>query len=594
MSTGSSPQAPSSSQGTQRGIYGHLSRTPSEFRILKILPGPDDQPVCCELQNQLLTSDVRYAAISYVWGDPRITEDIIVNNERLQVTTNLASALWHLRKYGLPKNEQTGEIQWLWADAVCINQHHIPEKNHQVSIMGTIYRGASSVLSWLGPPEPERLDRALEAIREVAPILNVTSEYFDYRLYMYDEYLMRHSDKYDYRKFLDRIGNPVEMLTAAFEKLTEKLGPLLVDVLRHVRNMMREDAPLSAAAIFAAMLAKAEDPRDMIYAVLSLVPNDITPDYDKSVHDVYVDAIGCGKELQRTLPVCLTYAGKRTENQHGLPSWLPDFSAILGRKGFLDARVGSQPIPFTVETQPPKIVGHHVLCIQGAGCGRVELVKQLDFSSDREHNVRALFQLCVDYLAEFVGVDTPPYQMATEGRRPLRELIEVLDCKKSDSRNKVSTYLGFSGPRMSSASWHFLAVCLGGETEMTDAEQEEASRRLGAPLGLGLPRSGPRTLRYEHLMVEFLETMKYSEDKTLFRTDQGQLGIGMRGLRQGDLVCDVRCDKLPILLRKLESPGPDNSRFEFVGRCYVSGLSNDEAVDLVDKGELKIETFEIQ
>jgi hypothetical protein len=38
----------------------------------------------------------------------------------------------------------------LWVDALCINQSHIDEKNHQVGIMGEIYSKAAWVLVWLG------------------------------------------------------------------------------------------------------------------------------------------------------------------------------------------------------------------------------------------------------------------------------------------------------------------------------------------------------------------------------------------------------------------------------------------------------------
>ena len=37
-----------------------------------------------------------------------------------------------------------------WADAVYISQHDDAEKGHQVGQMGRIYRGADSMLVWLG------------------------------------------------------------------------------------------------------------------------------------------------------------------------------------------------------------------------------------------------------------------------------------------------------------------------------------------------------------------------------------------------------------------------------------------------------------
>ena len=51
-----------------------------------------------------------YTALSYVWGDASVTEDIIVNGVSFAVTSNLASALRQIRK-------GFGEV--LWADAIC-------------------------------------------------------------------------------------------------------------------------------------------------------------------------------------------------------------------------------------------------------------------------------------------------------------------------------------------------------------------------------------------------------------------------------------------------------------------------------------------
>jgi Heterokaryon incompatibility protein (HET) len=52
-----------------------------------------------------------YTALSYVWGDASVTEDIIVNGVSFAVTSNLASALRQIRKV-------FGEVL-LWADAIC-------------------------------------------------------------------------------------------------------------------------------------------------------------------------------------------------------------------------------------------------------------------------------------------------------------------------------------------------------------------------------------------------------------------------------------------------------------------------------------------
>jgi hypothetical protein len=43
----------------------------------------------------------------------------------------------------------------IWIDAICIDQTNVSERNHQVSMMGQIYRNAREVYMWLGPAEHE-------------------------------------------------------------------------------------------------------------------------------------------------------------------------------------------------------------------------------------------------------------------------------------------------------------------------------------------------------------------------------------------------------------------------------------------------------
>ncbi|KAI1497061.1 heterokaryon incompatibility protein-domain-containing protein [Biscogniauxia marginata] len=139
-----------------------LNRDGEYFRFITILPSDDDdQRISCKLETKELVEGLRYAALSYVWGDPHNTENIEVDGHTLPITTNLASALWHFRKYGLPQNQQTGTISLLWVDAICINQDDDKERGHQVRKMGSLYNKATSVLSWLGPPGLEALQVAL-------------------------------------------------------------------------------------------------------------------------------------------------------------------------------------------------------------------------------------------------------------------------------------------------------------------------------------------------------------------------------------------------------------------------------------------------
>ena len=112
-----------------------------EIRMLTILPGSPGSIVRCTMQKTNLISPIKYAALSYCWGDETITTDILVNEIEIQVTVNLADALQHLRKLG---------IRRLWADALCINQSDKQEKGLQIRNMKHIYSKAEMTYAWLG------------------------------------------------------------------------------------------------------------------------------------------------------------------------------------------------------------------------------------------------------------------------------------------------------------------------------------------------------------------------------------------------------------------------------------------------------------
>lgn len=124
-----------------------LDSSQKDIRVLKILPGRQDEPLFTVLQVKSLNGTMKrpYDCLSYVWGNVRDTEPITVNNKVLHVTKNLVRCLRHLR-------HQKQELV-LWVDAVCINQSDLDEKSTQVAMMGEIYSKCSTVYLWLGAPE---------------------------------------------------------------------------------------------------------------------------------------------------------------------------------------------------------------------------------------------------------------------------------------------------------------------------------------------------------------------------------------------------------------------------------------------------------
>jgi len=95
------------------------------------------------------TRELEYSALSYVWGESEVKKNVTVNGLSIAVTPNLANALSNIRSTILPLLEAEGTAPYIWADALCINQTDIIERNEQVMRMGRIYKSASHVLSWL-------------------------------------------------------------------------------------------------------------------------------------------------------------------------------------------------------------------------------------------------------------------------------------------------------------------------------------------------------------------------------------------------------------------------------------------------------------
>ena len=144
----------STTRQTSRRLYQPLDRNGREIRLIEILPTYANQTIQCKLHTVTLTPETYYVCISYVWGDPSITEEIVVNGVRKQVTINLATALRHLKKHWVEiARESDPGLDLskfrLWADALSINQDDPLERGHQVGLMANTYSSADMVLAWL-------------------------------------------------------------------------------------------------------------------------------------------------------------------------------------------------------------------------------------------------------------------------------------------------------------------------------------------------------------------------------------------------------------------------------------------------------------
>lgn len=141
------------------GYPGDDLSSPTSFRLLRIHPALHRKgAISCTLQSVDLADHPRYRALSYTSGPavrtigpesepPSSDEDrqILCNDQVLVVTKNLHDALVEFCEQGF--------TDWLWVEAICIDQSNAEERASHVSMMGRIYMSSIETITWLGNDE---------------------------------------------------------------------------------------------------------------------------------------------------------------------------------------------------------------------------------------------------------------------------------------------------------------------------------------------------------------------------------------------------------------------------------------------------------
>lgn len=143
--------------------YSALDRTTREIRLLKFIR-TDDSRLEFLLENVREDECPSYHCLSYLWGDPSPAWPVTVNRVEVLIPHNLGQALSQV--------STDRSVEFLWADAICINQNDQLEKEHQISMMGQIYENAEAVLAWLGP-ETNSSRRFMEELSRAGDIIVV-------------------------------------------------------------------------------------------------------------------------------------------------------------------------------------------------------------------------------------------------------------------------------------------------------------------------------------------------------------------------------------------------------------------------------------
>ena len=586
---------------------------PSEFRLLKLQPGQGAEPLVSSL---LLSSldDYSYiwTALSYTWGNPHDCKTLICDGVQLSITANLHSALQRLRLVDKPL--------LLWADAVCINQGDNKEKEAQVRLMRRIFARADLVVADLG--------EAGDDYDDVATIFNalmhITKTTTDYAQIEHEKYEMfglpAHGDRKweSWRRFLARpwfrriwvmqeyaLASEINMMYGTFHLHGEVLPALIPQIWYRGFDpqilagadsyMQQHTANLSGAAMSAMLSARqdiratrsrgllhhlrylssfceATDERDMVYALLGLATDAersaLHVNYSDSTAQVYHRTAKVLIELGSGIEVL--YEAACYPHLDGLPSWAPNWAGdrtsesmgwITGAEGVKTFRAtGSarSTINISADGRLLHVRGIILDSIQATTEPMEENPAALDFASGRSNSLNCLWDFeHASRVLVYKHKDTLRYPPG-EGLTNAFWRTLVRDITRDSAGN-------LTRPAPSSFASSFL-VCAELQDFMNNADTEAAMCDDPEAVEKIITGSQP-----------FIEACEPGVKGTRFCvTQDGYMGLVPTRAAKGDTICVLMGGAVPFVIR-----GTENGQFRLLGECYVHGLMDGKALDMV-------------
>ncbi|PTB38098.1 hypothetical protein M441DRAFT_82310 [Trichoderma asperellum CBS 433.97] len=258
-----------------KSTYRYSPLSANSIRLLRLQPHSDEHAlVQGQLFEYLFVDSGKgthlYEALSYIWGSEEKPRRVSTNEGDIYVTENLHAALLHLRDHSLDRI--------IWADAICINQDDIEERNRQVQIMAKIYARASRVIVWLEDAidsRPVGNNDSADVLQEVAAARHVL--------------IMFHSMEIDGLAFCTGLN---ALNLAMHDSEVQSRIRSVAYLINGASLSDRFSLDIRPLGTLVDMYHnhKAKDWRDKIYALLGMssdIPTDLLPNYNNPWTDLF-------------------------------------------------------------------------------------------------------------------------------------------------------------------------------------------------------------------------------------------------------------------------------------------------------------------
>ncbi|KAL2070949.1 hypothetical protein VTL71DRAFT_13975 [Oculimacula yallundae] len=591
-------------------IYSQFTSPESEIRLIRILPArPGSRDVRCEIFHTDLDSAPPFKALSYAWGNLEDPEyQISLNACAIAARENLYLALQHLHAQPAPVT--------MWIDALCINQSDTKERNEQVMKMKTIYEQAEGVVVWLGPSYQNshlafQLMNDIYTHRKDTPWINqrfkqhgiknsllalhhlLCRDYWK-RMWVCQELTVAkcgnlHCGKdVTNLKSLDetqrvfyamgeRDGYENNYLFDLFPDESSTISRLLWSGLANFRQW-QQAYDSQSLSFFQCLLynndRKATDPKDMVYGLAALAnatsKYSINIDYSRSVNQIYTDL--ARRELEHCESLELLTRARVGPNIHHLPSWVPDWSR-QSEYFFLTDAMFEEDTKYHASGDcvcDVYVSGlSDIIFLKGVTIGRVEILGE-------DHALESRDDL-VNLARTFLSWWTLLGMTGSSGKQRQEKFGRTLSCDTM-SNHRPDVWDRGEVCRTFIAMFGELCEDLLPGTHI-DRELAELKRWMHSNRRDGNTRYDNRTYLGNCAALIL--------NRRLFLGLSGMMGLAPKEAIEGDTVCIPLGCPVPMIFRKV------GDHYVIIGDAYVDGYMNGEAMEMLEEGELKLETFKL-
>ena len=327
------------------------------------------------------------------------------------------------------------------------------------------------------------------------------------------------------------------------------------------------------------------EPEDMVYGLAALANSrseyKISIEYSRSVIDIYIDL--AKKELQHCTTLDILTRARSGSSLSGLPSWVPDWSRSDRHLFLYNIREPQYAYSASGDNKCNVSVSDvgDVLVLKGVVIGKAEAVERpaMTHWTDLEGAGRT-------FLSWWALLGTT----GDRGERRQEQFSRTLECdrfldrdyegwsREEFCRSIVGRFVDVIGDKLpaeidpelvSARSW-MLQRCKDIYDYTSEKAGEEAPRDL-----MNVNRSWIQNSAY------------YIWDRRFFLGSSNIMGLATEGVEEGDIICVPLGCPHPMIFRKVED------HYIVIGEAYVDGYMRGKAIEMLENGELELETFEL-